>query len=377
METLGNVASYINGYAFKPADWSEHGTPIIRIQDLTGNSYQMNHFNGEIDSRYEVKNGDILISWSASLGIYVWKGEDAVLNQHIFKVILDEKRVIKSFFIHQVENILEKASSQAHGATMKHLTRPIFNSLPFYLPSLSEQQKIADVLDGVSSLIDKRKRQLAMLDELVKSRFVEMFGDPKYNNLKWSVYCLGDLFTVGSSKRIYQSEQVPKGIPFLRISDLMNRIDKRTETAELFITEELYEKLKKERLVPMVGDILLTSRGTLGKCYEIRDCDKFYFQDGMISWLYDRSEKLCNVYFMYLFQMPGFRIQIDETPAGSTVNYLSISRIKNLKIMCPPLSLQQQFANFVSRVDGVKVSVTNSLQELETLKRSLLQEYFS
>ena len=81
---LGDIASYINGYAFKPSDWANEGAPIIRIQDLTGNSYQMNRFNGTIDSKYEVLEGDILISWSASLGIYVWKGEKSFLNQHIF-----------------------------------------------------------------------------------------------------------------------------------------------------------------------------------------------------------------------------------------------------------------------------------------------------
>ena len=181
-----------------------------------------------------------------------------------------------------------------------------------------------------------------------------MFGDPKYNALEWSVYLLGNLFTVGSSKRIYQSDQVQEGIPFLRISDLMNRIENKDETAELFITAELYEELRENNLVPVVGDILVTSRGTLGQCYEIREQDKFYFQDGMISWLYNRDEKITNAYLMYLFRMPGFRLQIDEVPAGSTVNYLSLVRMKNLKIMCPPLELQQQFAAFVAEVDKSK-----------------------
>ena len=70
---LGDVATYINGYAFKPTDWSDTGAPIIRIQDLTGNSYQLNRYSGKYDSKYEVISGDVLISWSASLGVYVWK----------------------------------------------------------------------------------------------------------------------------------------------------------------------------------------------------------------------------------------------------------------------------------------------------------------
>ena len=168
---LGDVASYINGYAFKPSEWSDRGFPIIRIQDLTGNSYQMNRFNGEIDSKYKVLDGDVLISWSASLGIYVWHGEDAVLNQHIFKVVFDKEDVLKEFFIYQMENILQNASSQVHGATMKHLTRSIFNALPFVLPSKDEQRKIASVLNNVSKLIAEHKTQLRLLDELVKSKY--------------------------------------------------------------------------------------------------------------------------------------------------------------------------------------------------------------
>ena len=176
MAKLGDIATYINGYAFKPDDWSTVGPPIIRIQDLTGSSYQVNRYNGIYDSKYEVNSGDVLISWSASLGVYVWNGEKAILNQHIFKVKFDKVEVNKSFFVHQVQNILEKAASETHGATMKHLTKPVFNALPFYLPSMEKQNKIAMILDHTTDLIILRKQQLSKLDELVKARFVEMFG---------------------------------------------------------------------------------------------------------------------------------------------------------------------------------------------------------
>lgn len=89
---LEEVAEFINGHAFKSSDWSDSGLPIIRIQNLTGTSNVFNHFDGVIDERVRVRSGDILISWSASLGVYRWLGNDAVLNQHIFKVRLTKKR---------------------------------------------------------------------------------------------------------------------------------------------------------------------------------------------------------------------------------------------------------------------------------------------
>ena len=143
---LGDIASYINGYPFKPEDWSDSGVQIIRIQDLTGNSYQANRYNGIYDKKYEVNVGDVLISWSASLGVYIWQKGTAVLNQHIFKVVFDKVETDKRFFVYQVEAILEKAASSAHGATMKHLTKPVFDALPFYLPDINKQKEIANRL---------------------------------------------------------------------------------------------------------------------------------------------------------------------------------------------------------------------------------------
>lgn len=164
MARLGDVATYVNGFAFKPEDWSSEGLPIIRIQDLTGNSYQANRYDGRCDAKYEVNPGDILISWSASLGVYVWQNEKALLNQHIFKVIFNKVEVDKSFFVHQVRNILDNAGTQAHGATMKHLTKPVFDALPFYLPDLPTQRRIAATLDKVSEGIALCKQMLVDLD---------------------------------------------------------------------------------------------------------------------------------------------------------------------------------------------------------------------
>lgn len=124
---LGDLATYINGYAFKPADWGETGLPIIRIQDLTGNSYQLNRYDGEYPERIEVNDGDVLISWSASLGVYVWQRGKALLNQHIFRVVFDKLPVNKDYFVFAVEHKLAEMESKTHGATMKHIVKKDFD----------------------------------------------------------------------------------------------------------------------------------------------------------------------------------------------------------------------------------------------------------
>lgn len=184
IEKLGNIATYLNGYAFKPSDWSESGLPIIRIQDLTGTSAKPNYYEKPYDKKYEINEGDVLISWSASLGVYVWHGRKALLNQHIFKVIFDKIAVDKDFFVYQVEYILEKATALVHGATMQHLTRPVFNNLPFKLFPIERQQKIALTLNTISTLINDRQKQLQYLDGLIKSQFIELFGDVGKYELK-------------------------------------------------------------------------------------------------------------------------------------------------------------------------------------------------
>lgn len=188
-----------------------------------------------------------------------------------------------------------------------------------------------------------------------QSRFIELFGDPEQNTKQWPVHPLGELCSVGSSKRIYQNEQSPAGIPFWRISDLVSKMDTGTADGDLFIPMEKYSELKQAGLVPSAGDILVTSRGTLGRCYIIKAEDCFYFQDGMISWLSHYSDGITPLYLQYLFTMSGFRKQIDSMQAGSTVAYLSITMLKKLQTMVPSRDVQEQFAAFVEQTDKSKL----------------------
>lgn len=148
------LGSFLNGYPFKPEDWSSEGRPILRIQDLSGLSAEPNRFRGEIDPRYMVKRGDILISWSASLGVYRWSGEESWLNQHIFKVELDSSIVYADFFCWLAEWFMAELSREAHGSTMQHLTADAFGGFPVLLPPTSHQAAIANYLGSEATRLD-------------------------------------------------------------------------------------------------------------------------------------------------------------------------------------------------------------------------------
>ena len=262
------------------------------------------------------------------------------------------------------------------GAGLQHISKDYILDIVVDFPDKETQNHILAEIQNLDSLITARRDQISKHDELVKARFVELFGDPEHNEKKWDVFKLDALCSVSSSKRIYQNELSMDGVPFLRISDLVNRMDTGSTECELYIPEERYEELQTLGLVPIAGDMLITARGTLGRCYTLTENDRFYFQDGMITWLYDFDKSLTTNYLTHLFAMSGFRKQIDSLQAGSTVAYLSISMTKKLNVMLPPLELQNQFTAFVEQTDKSKFKIQQSLEKLETLKKALIQKYF-
>lgn len=319
---------------------------------------------------------DILISVRAPIGALNIANCECCIGRGLAALTVNEDICAQEYLWHALSGKVDELNSKGTGSTFKAINKKTLSETEIPLPPIDEQRKIAAILDKVSDLIAKRQQQLDKLDEMIKARFMEIFGDSETNTKNWRVLPMSKICSVGSSKRIYQSEQSSSGVPFWRISDLTSLITTGTVTPELYIHEERYKELKTQGQVPAPGDILITSRGTLGQCYIVKVNDRFYFQDGMISWLSGYMDGVTPLYISYLFTMPGFRKQIDSMQAGSTVAYLSITMIKKLKVMLPDIESQQQFASFVSKTEKTKTTISRSLEKLETLKKALMQEYF-
>lgn len=180
VKSLGEVADFINGRAFKPEELGTKGLPIIRIQNLTGFSGVYNYFDGEVDDKNLVRKNDILISWSASLGVYIWEGLDAVLNQHIFKVNLNNN-VDRIFFFYLIKTKIDEMLNQVHGSTMKHITKDRFDNIKVKLPPLPIQKQISEILEKADQAKQKRNEANKLTDEFLQSVFIEMFGDTVKN----------------------------------------------------------------------------------------------------------------------------------------------------------------------------------------------------
>ena len=153
---VGTVAEYVNGLAFKPEDWETSGLPIIRIQNLTDYNKPLNYTTKKFDDKFKVENGDLLFSWSATLDSFIWKGQTAWLNQHIFKVN-PRVGIFKGYLYYALKAIVSNLSDITHGLTMKHLTRGVFENYSFPLPPLAEQKRIVAKIEQLMKEIDKLK----------------------------------------------------------------------------------------------------------------------------------------------------------------------------------------------------------------------------
>lgn len=353
---LGDVATYINGYAFKPADYSLNGKQIIRIQDLTGNAYQTNNFAGELDDKYLVSSGDVLISWSASLGVFEWNKEEAWLNQHIFKVVFNKLPVDKRYFIHQARYVINRGAMLAHGATMRHLTKKVFESLPFSYPNRSEQLTIAKRLDDIQRQIYLAEKQISKLDSLVKSRFVEMFGDLKSDTNGWPIKPFETFAIIDTHMA---NDLTPYlDMPHIGIDSIESgtgRLSGYRTVAEDGIISGKYpftpEHLIYSKIRPSLNKVALPDFS--GVCsadaYPILpiagECNRVYLAEVMRS-----------AYFLeYILPLSG-RAQMPK---------VNKKALNGFSMPLPPIELQQQFAAFVAQVDksrfGGMLHLLNSL----------------
>ena len=369
---LGDAASFINGFAFKPKDWNTEGLEIIRIQNLTKGDASFNYFSGEIPDKYRVKNNDLLISWSATLGIYTWEGNDAWLNQHIFKVVFDKKSFDKQFFKYLISQSLVKMSRETHGSTMKHITKPRFDSFKIPYPPLPEQKKIAEILDAADKLRQKDQQLIEHYNSLSQSLFLEMFGDPIINPMGWEKVSLEKV----SNKITDGTHQSPKflsqGIPFLLVSNISN--NKIIYETKKFISVDEYKKLTKNTPIEK-GDILYTSVGSYGNPAIIESDIKFCFQRHIAQ--IKLKHELVNVVYIHGMMLTEYiKRQADRLAIGAAQKTLNLKSIKSMKILIPPIELQNQFAEHIKSIETQKQYAQASLKKSTDLFNCLLQKAF-
>ena len=312
--------------------------------------------------------GTVLLSSRAPIGKVAIAGTEMYCNQG-FKNLICSDKIYNRYLYHFLKNNTDYLNSLGRGATFKEISKGIVENIEIPLPSLDDQRKIAAVLDKVSDLIAKRRQQLDKLDEMVKAKFVEMFGDININDKGWKVQPLGELCTIvrGGSPRPIE-KYLGGNIPWIKIGDATSG-----ENIYLYSTKEhiIQDGISRSRLVK-AGSLIFANCGVSLGFARIITFDGC-IHDGWLA-MEDINLQLDKVFLLHtLNQMTEHFRKI--APAGTQPN-LNTAIMKEYKQIVPPMQLQKEFILFVEQTEKTKNTISCSLEQMETLKKALMQEYF-
>jgi len=370
---ISAVASFINGFPFKPDDWGHVGYPIIRIQNLTDPKKISNRTNKKVPDKYLVTKGDILVSWSATIDIFEWDREDSLLNQHIFKVVFDFKRIDKEFFKLSIRKTIEELSKFAHGSTMKHIIKGDFDKHKIPFPPLDDQKRIAHLLGKVEGMIAQRKQHLQQLDDLLKSVFLDMFGDPVRNEKGWGEKKLSELCLKITDGTHDTPERIQEGIVFITGKHIRSFVVDYANSD--FVSSEDH-KIIYSRCDPQYGDVLYTNIGiNLGTA--AMNTVHYEFSMKNVALLRPDTRRLHSRFLEHFLNHDREKTTIiSELSSGGAQQFLGLGRINMISVLTPPIDLQCQFAAIVEKVEGLKSRYQENLADLQNVYDALSQKAF-
>lgn len=325
-------------------------------------------------ARIYPKDTVLIAMYGATIGASSILKIEAATNQACAAFVKRDD-IMPEYLYAFLESQQSRFIKDAVGGAQPNISAGYLKEIDMPIISIEEQRRIATLLDKVSDLITKRRAQLDKLDLLVKARFAEMFGDCKTNPKDWKTRYLEDIAEVGSSKRVFVEELKDEGIPFYRGTEVGALAEGMTITPELFITEEHYKDLCEMTGKPQKGDLLMPSICPDGRIWLVDTDDPFYFKDGRVLWVHGISNKFDPVFLLYTLKD---RIMTDYSSiaSGTTFAELKIFSLRKCQIFNAPIELQKKFSTFICMINRSKLTVQQSLNKLEVLKKALMQEYF-
>ena len=353
MLKLGKIAEFQNGFGFKTSQWEDEGKPIIRIQNLTNPAKTFNRTTLDIDSKYHVEKGDLLISWSATIGVFIWEGESALLNQHIFKVKPNE-HVLSRYLYFQGLKIKENIEKSVHGQTMTHITKSDFLEIEIPVPSIEVQQEIVDELEDYQKIIDGCR-------QVVDNYKPTIDIDPS-----WEMVELGNMATFkrgpfgGSLKKEVFVEE-----GFL-VYEQYHAINDDYTKNRYFITPQKFEEMRA--FAVKAGDLIISCSGTIGKISIIPDDHK----EGIINQALLRltaNQDVSNIFIKYYLESSNIQSHYFMDQKGSGIE--NVGSVKSLKtIPFPKISIEQQ-KKIIKKVLEEKSLVDGNKKLIETYTRKI------
>lgn len=382
VKTVGDIGSYLNGFPFKPTQWGSEGLPIIRIQNLNDRNKPFNYYDGEAPDKYRIRDGDILISWSASLGTYRWNRGDAWLNQHIFKATPNLKELSDEFFYWVMVHGIERIAGNARGSTMKHVTGKEFGNSQIALPPLPEQKKIAHILSTVQRAIEAQERIIQTTTELKKALMHKLFTEGLRNEPQkqteigpvpesWEVCKVGDVAKIqsgGTPTREIAENWCGGTIPWVKTGEINycvihNTEEKITPTGLANSAARLFPK--GTLLMAMYGQGITRGRvGLLGieattnqACASITPTDK---------------KRISSVFLYYFFEYHYEDLR--KLGHGANQRNMNAALIRSFPLVHPKPDEQAAVVTAFESLDQKRALHEHKKTQLQDLFRTLLHE---
>ena len=317
--------------------------------------------------------GTVLLSSRAPIGKVAIAGCDMYCNQG-FKNLICSPQINNRYLYWFLKGNTVYLKSLGRGATFKEISKKIVADIRITLPTKEKQLNIVKQLEKISIIIQLRKKELNEYDNLIKSRFIEMFGDPIVSSMHWPEELIGDSCFVtklaGFEYTQYIHYEDSGDVVMVKAQNVKNGKLNRKDLS--YISNEVSNSLPRSQLA--TGDIVMTYVGTnIGDVAVIDDEYKYHLAPNVAKIRPD-TEKYNSVYFMYMLMF--LNSYIVGNSADTAKAALGMERIRKLKIFAPPIDLQKQFVSFVTQTDKSKLIIQKSLDELETLNKALMQKYF-
>lgn len=375
----------------KTPTYSDKGYIFLSSKNVTSGKidwdnimYIPESLHNELYKRIAPQKDDILLAKNGTTGVAALVDKDEIFDIYVSLALIrpDKKKVLPKYLLHAINSTPSKKYFDSHlkgiGVPNLHLTH--IRETPIIVPEFEAQQQIVSVLDKVSDLIDKRKEQLNKLDELVKSRFIEMFGDPEINPFGWDVVNITEVVHGKVSNGFFakRDEYIENGnVSVLGVANVVNRM--YSNTTNLPKTNGTETDIQKYGVA--YGDMLfcrssLVAEG-IGKASIVpKDTpNNTLFECHVIRLPLD-IQKCIPEFMQVLSTTDFFRKQIISQSKTATMTTIGQDGILKSTIILPPLNLQKQFLSFVEQTDKLRFEVKQGLEKLETLKKSLMQQYF-
>ena len=318
---------------------------------------------------------DILISVRAPIGAMNYAKEDCCIGRGLAALTPDKSKVSSEFIFWLLKGKNAELNSKGTGSTFKAISRKVLEETKVPKISLEKQKEFSEILERIYGVIQARKEELQKLDEIIKARFVEMFGTLQDNRNGYDIITIEEVCSMikdGTHQTPTYTEDKENGYKFLSSKDVMTQ---KIDWMDIkYIPADLHEKLYAT-IQPQRNDILMSKNGVNYGVAAVNDTDEVF--DIYVSLALLRPTEVINpVYFRCVINNPDTKRQFDGSIKGIGVPNLHLGEIKKTKILLPPMQLQEEYVLFVNQVDKSKVAVQKALDEAQQLFDSLMQEYF-